>query len=76
LTDITIDFDRLELVVGAFIHEAHLPEFDLPTIVRNAEIVTEGFYLGTIKVQSSKWIMWFDADTYEQINGIGGDVNG
>lgn len=69
-----IDYERLELVVASYIHEAHLPEFDIPSIVKNAKIETEGFYTGYIRVQCSKWIMWFDSDTYEQYNGIGEDT--
>ena len=67
----TIDYDRLELIVESDIHEANRGDFDIPTIVRKAKIETDGIYQGTIRVQSSKFIIWYDANTYTQINGIG-----
>ena len=71
-----IDYDRLELIVAGDIHEDHLPEFDIPTIVQKANIETDGPFKGTIKVQSAKFIFWYDPNTYEQINGVGDDGSG
>lgn len=68
-----IDYDRLELIVAGDIHEAHLAEFDISAIVQKAKIESDGEYKGCIKVQSSKFIIWYDANTYTQINGIGDD---
>jgi len=72
----TIDYDRLELIVAGDIHEAHLAEFDIPTICQKATIETDGPFIGTIKVQSAKFILWYDPNTYEQINGVGDDGSG
>jgi hypothetical protein len=71
-----IDYDRLELIVAGDIHEDHLAEFDIPTIVQKASIETDGEYKGCIKVKSPKFIIWYDANTYIQLNGIGDDGNG
>ena len=71
-----IDFDRLELIVTGDIHEAHRAEFDIPAIVRKATIDSSGEYKGCIKVKSAKFIIWYDANTYVQLNGIGDDSNG
>ena len=54
----TIDYDRLELIVAGDIHEDHLDEFDIPTIVQKATMETDGPFMGTIKVQSAKFIFW------------------
>ena len=71
-----IDFDRLELIVTGDIDEAHRGEFDIPTITRKATIEESGEYKGCIKVKSTKFIIWYDANTYVQINGIGDNSNG
>ena len=66
-----IDYDRLELIVAGDIHESCRAEFDIPTICAKAKIITTGTYAGTIRVQSSKFIFWYDINTYRQVNGIG-----
>ena len=71
--------DKIKFGTGHFpgdIHEAHRGEFDIPAIVRKAQIETDGEYKGCIRVKSSKFIIWYDANTYIQINGIGDDGSG
>jgi hypothetical protein len=71
-----IDYERLELIVTGDIHEAHRGEFDIPAITRKATIDTDGEYKGCIRVKSGKFIIWYDANTYIQVNGIGDDGSG
>ena len=65
-----IDYDRLELVLGSFIDESCINDFDIPAICRNATIKE---YNGrdAIHVKSTKFAFIFDLETYEQLHGAG-----
>lgn len=65
-----IDYERLELVIGSFIHESVRGEFDIPSICRNA---TTGTYRGrdAIFVNGTKFTFIIDSVTYEQLHGAG-----
>ena len=61
-----IDYTRLELNVAGDIHESRRAEFDIPAICQKATIEN-----GLIIVRSSKFVLWYDLNTYRQVNGTG-----
>lgn len=67
---VNIDYERLELVIGSYIHESVRAEFDIPAICRSA---TTGTFQGrdAIFVKSSKFVFIIDSITYEQLHGAG-----
>lgn len=65
-----IDYERLELVIGSFIHESVRDEFDIPAICRNAKI-TEYRGRDAIVVNGTKFVFIVSLDTYEQLHGAG-----
>ena len=65
-----IDYERLELVLGACIHESVRGEFDIPAICQAAKVEK---YQGhdAIVVNGGPFVFIFDLVTYKQLFGAG-----